>query len=62
MLKITRHENDVNDIVLVFLLLTLNIFHSFFSASIVDFEQVNVCWVNMERWENSKETKVVLNF
>ena len=49
MLKITRHENDVNDIVLVFLLLTLNIFHSFFSASIVDFEQVNVCWVNMER-------------
>ena len=48
MLKITRHENDVNDIVLVFLLLTLNVFHSFFSASIVDFEQVNVCWVKME--------------
>ena len=27
------------------LLLTLNIFHTFFSVSIVDFEQVNVCWV-----------------
>ena len=26
---------------LVFLLITLNIFHTFFSASIVDFEQVN---------------------
>ena len=35
---------DVSDVVLVFLLLILNIFHTFFSVSIVDFEQVNVCW------------------
>ena len=33
------------DVVLVFLLLTLKIFHTFFSVSIVDFEQVNVSWV-----------------
>ena len=31
-------------VVLVFLLLTLNIFHTFSSAFIVDFEQVNVSW------------------
>ena len=24
---------------------TLNIFHTFFSVSVIDFEQVNVCWV-----------------
>ena len=29
-------------VVLVFLLLTLNIFHTFYSVYIVDFEQVNV--------------------
>ena len=34
------------DVVLVFLLLTLNIFSPFFSASIVDFEQINVSWVS----------------
>ena len=28
----------------MFLLLTLNIFHTFFSASIADFEQVNMIW------------------
>ena len=28
-----------------FLLLTLNIFYTFFSVSIVDFKQVNVRWV-----------------
>ena len=39
-----NHENDVNGVVLVFLLLTLNIFHTFFSISIVEFEQVNVSW------------------
>ena len=31
-----------SDVVLVFLLLTFNIFHTFFSVYIVDFEQVNV--------------------
>ena len=36
---------NVIGVVLVFLLLTLNIFHtSFYSFSIVDFEQVNVSW------------------
>ena len=30
-----------NDVVLVALLLTLNIFHSFFSVSILNFENVN---------------------
>ena len=39
-----NHENDVNGVVLVFLLLTLNIFHTFFSVFVVDFEQVNVNW------------------
>ena len=32
-------------VVLVFLLLTLNIFRIFFSVSIVVFEDVNVSWV-----------------
>ena len=30
---------------LVSLLLTLNIFHTFFSASLVNFEEVNAGWV-----------------
>ena len=31
MLKLTiKHQNDVNDVVLVFLLLNLNIFHTLF--------------------------------
>ena len=38
----SKNENDVIDVVLVFLLLTLNIFYTFFSVSIVYFEQVNV--------------------
>ena len=34
-----------NDVVLVFSLLTVNIFHTFSSVSIVDFdEEVNVSW------------------
>ena len=32
------------DVSLIFLLLTLNIFHTFYSVSIVGFEQVNVSW------------------
>ena len=40
-----KHQNDVNDNVLVFLLLNLNIFHTFFTVSTVEFEQVNVIWV-----------------
>ena len=37
---------DVNYVVLVLLLLTLNIFHTFSTVLTVDFEQVNVTWVN----------------
>ena len=36
-----------NDAVLVFLLLIFNIFHTFFSVSIVDFKQKNVSWVTV---------------
>ena len=37
--------NKDNDVVLLSLLLTLNIFHTFsLCFSIDDFEQVNVCW------------------
>ena len=39
-----KHRKNVNDVVLVFLLLTLNIFHTF-KVSIVDFEKVNVSWM-----------------
>ena len=42
MLTIKTHQKHVNDVVMVFLLLTLNLFHTFFSVSIVDFEQVNI--------------------
>ena len=40
-IKSTRWHDEV---ALVFLLLTLNIFHNFSKVSIVDFEQVNVNW------------------
>ena len=36
--------NDVIDVILVFLLLTLNIFLIIFIISIADFEQENVSW------------------
>ena len=32
------------DVTLVPLLLTLNIFYFFFQVSVIDFEQVNICW------------------
>ena len=45
MLKV--NNKDTSDVVLVSLLLTLNIFHTFFfSVSIVNFVQVNAGWVN----------------
>ena len=39
--KLTKEtlENDVNDVFLMFLLLTLNIFHTFSGAFIVDFNK-----------------------
>ena len=39
-----NNKNDVFDVVLMFLLLTLKYFTSSFSISFVDFEQVNVSW------------------
>ena len=40
-----KNIRKTSDVVLVFLMLTLNIFHTFFSVSLVDFEQVNVSWL-----------------
>ena len=40
--KLTMNTLERLHVILVFLLLTLNIFTPFFSVSIVDFEQVNV--------------------
>ena len=34
----------VNGFVLVFLLFSLNIFHTFFSISVVNFKHLFVCW------------------
>ena len=39
-----RHQSDVNDVVLLSFLLTLNIFRTFLSVSVVDFEQIDVNW------------------
>ena len=44
MLLIIKTPNDVNDVVLGFLLLTLTYFTPFSTVSVVDFEQVNVSW------------------
>ena len=44
MFRIT-HQNDVNYVFLVFLLLTLNVFYTVFYCFYIDFEQVNVSWV-----------------
>ena len=41
------------DVVLMFLLLILNIFYTFFYASIVNFEQVDVSWVKID-WHQHK--------
>ena len=38
-------NKNVIDVILVFLLLTLNICHTFFSVSVIYFEQANVSWV-----------------
>ena len=43
--KGVKYTTTTSGIVLLFLLLTFTIFHTFFSVSIVDFEQLNVSWV-----------------
>ena len=50
MFKVNKRKTiDVVDVVLVFLLLKLNLFQTFFSSvSIVEFEQVNVSWVTSD--------------
>ena len=52
----------LTDVILVFLLLTLNRFHTFSSVSIVDFEQVNVSrGVYVNNWnKKAKSPKLVL--
>ena len=40
-----KKQNDVNDVVLIFLIVNLKTYFTLFSSvSIVDLEQVNVCW------------------
>ena len=54
---------DIIDTVLVSLLLTFNIFHTFFSVSIVDFEQVHFLLEFDLYWVVQMEDKVlVLDF
>ena len=50
--KTKKHQNNVINVVLVLLWLTLAIFHTFFSVSIVEFEQVNVNWVSVHTYWN----------
>ena len=40
----SKLRNNVVNVVLVFSLLTLNILHTFYSVSIVDFKHVDVSW------------------
>ena len=43
MFKVNSKDNDVINVVLVSLLLTSKTFHTVFSASVFEFEQVNFC-------------------
>ena len=38
-----RHHNVI-DVVPVALILTLSMFHTFFSVSVINFEKINVSW------------------
>ena len=40
----SRHQNNVNDVVMMSILLTLNIFTAFYSVSNFNLEQAKVCW------------------
>ena len=46
-IKDNNKDTNINNVLLVSLLLTLNIFTLFSSVSIVDFEQVIICWVKV---------------
>ena len=43
------NQNDINHVVLVFLILTLNLFHFFPSVSTVEFEQIHVSWGELKK-------------
>ena len=47
-----KHQNNVPDVALFFLLLTLNIFQLwiFSYVSIIDFGQVNASWKSIQEW------------
>ena len=51
---IEKNVKDVNNVVLVFLLTTLNIFYTFFSAPIGNFEQVNARRANSSNRQKMK--------
>lgn len=46
-LKVNNKDNT-NAIVVVFLLITLTVFHIFSSVSTLDFEQVDICWADVD--------------
>ena len=43
---------------LVSLLLTLNIFHTFFYVSVIDFEQLNAYWVEIHKSSTKKNVAI----
>ena len=49
MLKVNDKNNNVIDVILVSSLLTLNIFNTYSTVSIVDIEQVIVPWVSKNK-------------
>ena len=54
--KSVKYVIDVIDVVLMFLLLTLDIFHTFFGISIADFEHVNVSWESCNLHKKDAQT------
>ena len=58
-----RHQNDISDVVLMTFLLTLNRSNTHCSGVfIVDFKQVNTCWVKVNRSSWSQFCKVAIWF
>ena len=59
-----KYRNDVIYVVLVFLLLTVNIFHTFFHCFYYYFEQVKVSWGKLETlvFRYKKQTSIKVYF
>ena len=58
-----KHEDTrivANDVALLSLRLTSNTYYTFFSISMIDFEQVNVCWVPTQTLQIRIFTKFTL--